>query len=97
MALPFVEQRHASSVMKSRQQELSDKANEERRRCTNWLLKFMQDDQPKLVTKEELCAVAIRELNVSRSSFNFAWMNAIDIAGREDWYEPLRKRSPTKN
>jgi hypothetical protein len=51
--------------MKSRQQQLSEKADEERRRCRDWLLKFMQADQPKFLTKDELCAVAMRELNVS--------------------------------
>jgi hypothetical protein len=83
--------------MKSRRQELSDKADDERRRCTNWLLPFMQGDQPKFLTKDELRAAAMRELNVSKNSFDFAWMNAIEITGRHDWYEPLRRRSRTKN
>jgi hypothetical protein len=83
--------------MKSRKQELSDKADDERRRCTNWLLPFMQSDQPKFLTKDELRSAAMRELNVSKLSFDFAWMNAIEITGRHDWYEPLRRRARTKN
>jgi hypothetical protein len=32
---------------------------------------------------------------VSKSSFDFAWIDAIERAGRHDWYEPLRRRSRT--
>jgi len=35
----------------SRSQELSAKADEERRRCRDWLLKFMRGNEPKLLTK----------------------------------------------
>jgi hypothetical protein len=56
--------------MKNRQQQLSEKAHEERRRCRDWLLKFMQDDQPKFLTKDELREAAMRELNVSKLSFD---------------------------
>jgi len=83
--------------MKNRQQDLSEKADEERRRCRDWLLKFMQCDQPKFVTKDELRAVAMRELNVSKNSFDYGWMDAIETTGRHDWYEPLRRRSRTRN
>ena len=44
----------ACSMTKSRSQELSEKAEEERRRCRDWLLPFMQDNQPKFLTKDEL-------------------------------------------
>ncbi len=56
------------SMTKSRSQELSEKAAAERRRCRDWLLPFMQDNQPKFLTKDELRVVAIRQLNVSKSS-----------------------------
>jgi hypothetical protein len=79
--------------MKSRNEQLWDKAAEERRRCSDWLLPFMQNGQPKFLTKAELREVALRELNVSKSSFDFAWIDAIERAGRHDWYEPLRRRS----
>lgn len=75
----------------SRSQELSAKADEERRRCRDWLLKFMRRDQPKFLTKAELRDAAIRELKVSKNSFDFAWIWAIEDTGRQDWYEPLRR------
>jgi hypothetical protein len=83
-------------MMKSRSQELSEKAAAERRRCRDWLLPFRQNGQPKFLTKDELCGAAIRQLNVSKSSFDFAWIDAIEKAGRHDWYEPLRRRWHTK-
>ena len=85
------------SLMKTRQQELSEKADEERRRCRDWLIKFMQDDRPKFLTKAELRNAAIRELNVSKNSFDFGWIVAIEETGRHDWYEPLRRRLRTKS
>jgi hypothetical protein len=83
--------------MKSRQQQLSEKADQERRRSRDWLLKFMQGDQPKFLTKDELRAAAKRELNVSKLSFDMGWIMAIEDTGRQDWYEPLRHRPRTRN
>jgi hypothetical protein len=73
----------------SRSQELSEKAAAERRRCRDWLLPFMQDNQPKFLTKDELRVAAVLQLNVSKSSFDFAWIDAIEKTGRHDWYEPF--------
>jgi hypothetical protein len=84
------------SMTKSRSQELSEKAAAERRRCRDWFLPFMQDNQPKFLTKDELRVAAMRQLNVSKSSFDFAWIDAIETTGRHDWYEPLRRRPRTK-
>jgi hypothetical protein len=56
----------------------------------------MQDNQPKFLTKDELRVAAMRQLNVSKSSFDFAWIDAIEKTGRHDWYEPLRRRVHTK-
>jgi hypothetical protein len=56
--------------MKNRQQQLSEKAHEERRRCRDW---------------------------VSKLSFDMGWIMAIEDTGRHDWYEPLRRRSRTRN
>jgi hypothetical protein len=81
----------------SRSQELSEKAAAERRRCRDWLLSFMQDNQPKFLTKDELRGAAMRELSASRNSFDFAWIDAIEKTGRHDWYEPLRRRLRTKS
>jgi hypothetical protein len=49
------------------------------------------------LTKTELRVAAIRELHVSNSSFDFAWIDAIETTGRQDWYEPLRSRTRTKS
>ena len=95
-SLFFASSRRASLMTNSRSQELSEKAAAERRRCRDWLLPFMQDNQPKFLTKDELRGAAMRELNVSRNSFDFAWIDAIEKTGRHDWYEPLRRRLRTK-
>ncbi len=84
-------------MAKTRSQELSEKAEEERRRCHDWLLPFMQDNQPKFLTKAELRHAAMRELKVSKNSFDFAWIEAIERTGRHDWYEPLRRRFRIKS
>jgi hypothetical protein len=84
-------------MTKSRKQELSERANEDRRKCRAWLLKFIRADQPKFLTKAELREAAMRELKVSRHSFDFAWISAIEETGREDWYVPLRRRFRIKS
>ena len=86
-----------SVTKSSRSKELSEKAQRQQRRCRDWLLRFMQDNQPTFLTKDELRSAAMRELNVSNNSFDFAWIDAIETSGRVDWYEPLRKRTRTKN
>jgi hypothetical protein len=72
-------------MTKSRSQQLSEKANEERQRCRAWVLRFMQNNQPKFLTKAELRDAAIRELNASKNSFDFGWVAAIEDTGRHDW------------
>lgn len=84
-------------MTKSRSQVLSEKAAGERRRCRDWLLPFMQNNQPKFLTKDELRSVAMRELDVSKLSFDLGWIMAIEDSGRHDWYEPLRRRLRTKS
>ena len=64
---------------------------------TAWLLKFMQNDQPKFLTKAELCNAALVKLGISKNSFNFAWISAIGQTGRHDWYAPLRRRYRSKS
>ena len=78
-------------------QALIDKAQIDRRRCRQWLLPFIQSNQPKLFTKAELQAKAIADLNVSKNCFNGTWIRVIEETGRHDWYEPLRKRRIQKN
>ena len=52
----------------------------------------MENGKPKVATKEELWSLAKNEFGVSRSSFDLGWNLAIYDTGREDWYQPLRKR-----
>ena len=83
-------------MTKSRSQEFAERARQERRRCREWLIRFMQDKQPKFLTKAELREAATNELKVSKNSFDIAWIMAIEETGRRDWYEPLRRRTRTK-
>lgn len=50
----------ACSMTKSRSQELSEKAAAEQQRCRDRLLTFMQNGQPKFLTKDELRVAAMR-------------------------------------
>jgi len=75
-----------------RAEELSAKAAEERRRARVWLLQFIGQGKPRYTTKSELRDAAIRELGVSKSSFNIAWIDTIERTGQRHWYEPLRRR-----
>ena len=84
-------------MTKNRSQEISQKAYEEQRQCREWLLQFMKTNQPKFLTKAELRGAAMRELNRSKNSFDSAWIDAIEEAGRQDWYQPLRQRMRTKS
>jgi hypothetical protein len=84
-------------MTKSRKQELSEKAHEEECRCCVWLLNFMRNNQPKFLTKAELREAAMRELKISKNSFDFAWIAAILETGREDWRQPLRHRYRSKS
>jgi hypothetical protein len=88
---------HVSIMTKSRRQEPSQKFTEQWQSCRDWLLPFMQNNQPKFLTKDELRDAAMRELKVSRNAFDFAWIDAIEQAGRHDWYQPLRRRPRGKS
>ena len=55
-----------------RREALAAKASEETRRCEAWLLRFIQSDQPKFLTKAELRDAAIRELRISKNAFDYA-------------------------
>ena len=82
---------------KSRKQELAKKADVERRRCQDWLMRFVRDGQPKVMSKAELRQAAMRDLKISKHSFDFAWIWVIEATGRHDWYEPLRRRRQTRS
>ena len=83
-------------MTRTRSQELSEKFTEQWQRCRDWLLPFMQNDQPKFLTKDEFRSAAMRELKVSKNAFDFGWMAAIEDTGRHDWCEPLRRRLHVK-
>lgn len=83
-------------MLKGRQKELWNKAEDECRRCELWLINFMRDGQSKLATKAELREVAMRDLKIFKNSFDAAWIGAIERTGRQDWYEPLRRKLQTK-
>lgn len=83
-------------MLKGRKKELWEKAEDERQRCRLWLLDYLRPGQPKRVTKAALRESAIRELKVSKNSFDSAWIAAIEDTGRHDWYEPLRHRRVTR-
>jgi hypothetical protein len=85
------------ALMKTRNQERSEQFTGQWHRCRDWLLPFMQNNQPKFLTKDELRSAAMRELNVSKNAFDFGWMAAIEDSGRHDWYEPLRRRLRIKS
>ena len=85
------------AIPMTKKQELSEKADEERRRCRDWLLKSMRANQPKFLTKAKLREAAMRELKVSKNSFDFGWISAIEETRRYDWHEPLRHRFRSKS
>jgi hypothetical protein len=60
-------------------------------------MRFVRDGQPKVQTKAEFRDAAMRELEVSKNSFDFAWIWVIEETGRHDWYEPLHGRRRVKN
>jgi hypothetical protein len=80
-------------MLKGRKKELWDKAEAERQRCRQWLLDYIRPGQPRCVTKAALRDAAMRELKVSKNSFDSAWIGAIEDTGRHDWYEPIRGQS----
>ena len=74
-----------------------EKAQAERKRCQEWLIRIMQASPVKTRSKDDLRAEAMRDLTVSKSSIDYAWVVAIEELGYHDWYEPLRKgRRPNR-
>jgi hypothetical protein len=49
-----------------------------------WLRPYVRKNQPKFLTKAELRDAAIRELKVSKNSFDFAWTEVIERTCRYD-------------
>lgn len=76
---------------------LFEKAQTERKICREWLIRIMRASPVKTRSKDDLRAEAMHDLKVSKSSFDEAWIGAIEELGYHDWYEPLRKgRRPSR-
>ncbi len=74
-----------------------ERAEAERRKCQEWLIRIMLRSPTKTRSKDDLRAEAMRDLKVSKNSFDSAWIGAIEELGYHDWYEPLRKgRRPSR-
>lgn len=70
-------------------------ADGRRQACADWIKAFMKPGQTKPATKGELFDMAKAELDINRSNFDAGWIQAIEEMGRQDWYEPLPRRSRT--
>ncbi len=76
---------------------LFEKAQAERKTCREWLIRIMRASPIRTRSKDDLRAEAMRDLKVSKGSFDDAWIGAIEELGYHDWYEPLRKgRRPSR-
>ena len=73
-----------------------DRLENEKRRCRDWLLPFMELSASQ-VSRAELCATAMRKLGVSRRTFDFAWVSAVEQTGRYDLYAPAKPRGKTSD
>src|SRR6266550_5385974 len=96
---PWVKKRHrlTTGLGQLYPQELSETFAQQWQQCRDFLLPFMQNNQPKYLTKDELRVAAMRKFNVSKNAFDMGWMMAIENTGRHDWYEPLRRRLRTES
>jgi hypothetical protein len=65
-------------------------------RCRDWLKTLMLSGAPKPATKDELFAWAKENLGVNRSNFDTGCDWAIWDMKREDWYDPLPRKSKRK-
>ncbi len=55
----------------------------------------MPNGQPKFLIRDELRVAAMRQLNVSKSSFGFAWIDAIETRGSYQSWRPLFGARPS--
>lgn len=69
-----------------------ERAETDRQLCVEWLKPYVASPQPKLWTKAQLREAAITQLGISKTAFDHAWIMVIEETGRQDWYEPLRRR-----
>jgi hypothetical protein len=82
-----------------RQQAGTELAKAQRKLCLDWLRYIMASSSVKTRTKAYLRSESIERFRVSKSAFDFAWIDAIEKTGNHHWYEPLprsqRKASRT--
>ena len=81
--------------MNVRQRQASEMARKHIEICAEWLRTIIVLPGEKAFTKAQLRDEAIRRLGVSRNAFDWAWIDVIEELGRQDWYEPMRRRKKT--
>jgi len=54
-----------------------ERAEAERQKCKEWLIRIMRASPTKTQSKDDLRAEAMRDLKVSKNSFDSAWTGAI--------------------
>lgn len=73
------------------------KAVADRDRIIEWLAPWMESGKPKAFTKDQYRQLVTAELgNFSKAAFDFAWIAAIETAGRQDWYNPKPRTQEIK-
>jgi hypothetical protein len=72
------------------------KAKAERKQCEDWLTMLMKASPKRTRTKADLCAEAIARFRVSKNSFDYAWIAAIEKAENRSWYKSLQMVKRTK-
>lgn len=77
--------------MHERQRQDAELARKQTEVCIAWLRELVRLNQPKMFTKDELRAEAIRRWGVSKGAFDRAWIDVILEFGRDDWFEPMRR------
>lgn len=82
--------------MTPRQQAQFDKADLERKKVCDWLLKLMAQSPIKPATKAELRAIAQAKFGVSKNSFDSGWDLAIIVSGNEQWWKPSPRHATKK-
>ena len=81
------------NLLTGRKKTFGDEAERPRNLCKTRLRPPIRPGQTRPVTKAELCATAMAELNVSKTAVNLAWIMVIEKTGRRDWVKPIRRQT----